>query len=73
MVAKAQSKEILVKSGDTFPETGVYSYARHANNDNKNCHVTPNASMGISYLKGGFVPKLGSCPHEIYWKLEFVY
>ncbi|RNJ75609.1 MAG: hypothetical protein D9C04_00600 [Nitrosopumilus sp. B06] len=68
---KAATTEILVKSGDRFPLTGSYSYAKHVNNDNKNCYITSRAKIGIMQLKGGLALKLGSCPHEIYWKLEF--
>lgn len=70
---KSKDSMQLVKTGNRFPVTGYYAYSKHVDEKHTPCYVTPQSSAGILFKKGGIVPKLGSCPHDIYWKLEFRY
>lgn len=57
----------VVSSGDTFPRTGYYGYAGHAQGSDADCFVPPQAKRMI-FDKGEKAPLLGGCPHAIKWK-----
>ena len=63
-------EETLVRTGDAFPETGYYSYKEHAGGGGGGCFVAPDAKGGMLFRKGGTVPRLASCPHAVYWRLD---
>ena len=61
----------LVKSGDKVPKDGYYVYFRHSNvNEFDDCFVTDKARSGLYLSKGSITPTLGSCTHDVIWRLD---
>lgn len=57
----------IVKSGDYFKVDGFYRYHEHVGKD-EGCFV-PDAARYMLFKRGQKATKLGSCTHEIEWKL----
>ncbi|MDA7940225.1 MAG: hypothetical protein MPJ04_06820 [Nitrosopumilus sp.] len=62
-----------VETGQTFPETGYYSYAGHKGDHSEGCYVSPYAKGGMLFRKGRRAPDLISCSHAVRWKLDAIY
>ena len=60
----------IVKSGDKVTTSGFYTYVIHAvEGEYNNCVVVEKAKEGLFLSRGSTVPQLGTCNHEVRWKL----
>lgn len=60
---------LVINSYETFPMTGYYSYAGHAEPGSYPCYIPPQLKMML-FKKGEKAPPSGSCPHTIRYHFE---
>ncbi len=63
--------EVLVQSGEFFKINGCYEYHSHVeDHEDENCYV-PSQAYSMLFDNGEKAPKLGSCIHNVFWKLTY--
>ncbi|RNJ79346.1 MAG: hypothetical protein EB829_02265 [Nitrosopumilus sp. H8] len=67
-LGRLQETEKIVKSGDYFEVDGFYRYFGHVGDEEEKCKI-PRVTCFMLFKKGQKATKLGSCPHDIQWKL----
>lgn len=60
--------EIFVKNDQVIETSGFYCYDDHVSQNGENCFI-PKSSYLMYFKKGDIGTKLGSCPHDVNWKL----
>ena len=58
-----------IKTGEETEASGYYKYLEHVTEaNNEDCFIPPQTKMML-FKKGEKAPTLGSCPHDVVWKL----
>jgi hypothetical protein len=62
-------EKVIITTGQKVKQSGYYVYDGHVEEGSKNCIVTDKANSGLFLAEDSFAPDLGSCPHNIKWRL----
>lgn len=69
-MSNLQFESAIIESGKKVTVSGYYVYVEHVIKNDLNCFVAPKAKLGLYLTKGSTAPRLGSCPHDVKWKLD---